>query len=361
MFDSISPFSAIYFRKDLIKDYATRVENYFYFIEAREEYKNYPFFEFIQNLKKHGENFLKALFDNKVLIKEEKPSFYLYEQEFGIYEKKYKRKGLLASFNLSLSNFVFPHEDTFEWAVDVHKEFYERSKINFEPVLLLYKGEKIDNYIREIKETIFEFEDEYKEVHRINRVNLDNAFFEEILKTNFVIADGHHRFKAMQKAKFKKRLVLLFSIYDENLKILPTHRGCNLEKEKILNLIKKSKEIKKEEFENRIKNLSNPEILFFYENKFYYLKEGQNPLSVFNLHNEIIGNKKEGIGFYRNYIELVKEVKKNKFNIGFFLPPVTPHDVYEHAINKIRMPPKSTDFYPKPLCGFIGMLLENSI
>lgn len=357
MSDSVSKFRGFYFNENLIDKRVTRVENYFFILQGKEEFKKYPFYEFIENLKAKGKNYLNELITKGELLIDREENFYIYEQEFKIFDKRYVRRGLLACFNLDSEKKVFPHEDTFEWAVEVHKNFYEISEINFEPVLLLYKGENIERYIKEEKE-FFEVRDEYGEYHRIKKVYLEESFLDEIEKGDFVIADGHHRYKAIKGTKFKKRLVLLFSIFDENLKILPTHRGCNLNREKIEKLIKLSDEIDKEDVEFRIKTLRNPDIIFYHNNRFYHLRIGKKSLAVFNLHDEVIGYEKENMGFYRDYKELIKEVDRGKYNTAFFLPAIQPSDVYEHALGEIKMPPKSTDFYPKPLCGLIGMFLS---
>ncbi|MEO0254747.1 MAG: DUF1015 family protein [candidate division WOR-3 bacterium] len=351
----LQKFKAVFFEDKVREKIKIRLENYFSFLEKKDFLKNHPFYEFVKKVNEDGFKYIESLFKKEILKMDEEENFYIYEQEFKIFGNNYLRRGLLCNFNMDYENKIFPHEQTFDFAAEIHKNFYEKSKLNFEPVLLLYKGEKIDNFI-EKEEFLFETQDEYGEIHRIKRCDLRKDFFEIINKSELVIADGHHRFEAIRKSKFKKRLTLIFSIEDENLKVLPTHRGAFINKKYLEHLINKSTKIEELEFENFLKNLKNPYLIFFNGQNFYLLK-GEKNLSVEYLHNDILKDNKEKIGFYRDYKSLINDVKLKKFNVAFFLPPITPEIVFEYAIKKIKFPPKSTDFYPKTLCGFIGLKL----
>jgi len=356
MSDLLSKFKALYFKEDLIKENVVRIEDYFYFLDGKEEFKGHPFYEFVKNIKQRGKSYLEELIRRGKVIFNAKENFYIYEQEFRIYDEKFIRKGFLCALKLNSRKNIFFHEGTFEQAVEVHKNFYKSSGINFEPVILMYKGKPIDEFIQK-EEFMFEINDEFYEIHRIKKCIIDDDFFSEIEKSELVIADGHHRFKAMLEAEFDKRLVILFSVYDNNLKILPAHRGVNLKEEKIWKLIENSRKLDITNIQESIRNLMNPQIIMFYKDNFYFIEGKGEDFSVSYLHKNIIKEEFERPEFYRDYKELLKDVKKGKFNTAFFLPPLSPLNVYEYAVNKSRLPPKSTDFYPKPLCGFIGLKL----
>lgn len=351
----LQKFKLIFFEEKLRERIKIRLENYFSFLEEKESLKNHLFSEFVKKVNEYGFKYIENLFKDKILKMDERETYYIYEQEFKIFDKNYLRKGLLCNFNMYYESKIFPHEQVFDFATEIHKNFYEKLKLNFEPVLLLYKGDKIENFI-EKEEFLFETKDEYGEIHRIKRCDFKKDFFDIINKSELVIADGHHRFEAIRRSNFKKRLVLIFSVEDENLKVLPTHRGTFISKKELEELINKSKKIEESDFENFLKSLKNPYLIFFHENNFYLLKGEKEP-SVEYLHNDILKGTKEKIEFYRDYKSLIKDVKSNKFNVAFFLPPINPETVFEYAMRKIKFPPKSTDFYPKTLCGFIGLKL----
>ncbi|MEN3045213.1 MAG: DUF1015 family protein [Candidatus Hydrothermales bacterium] len=347
-------FKALFFAEKE-KKFPIRSEKYFSFLVEENKEPSHPFCNFIENTKRKGFKYIEHLIINNILKLDEKESYYLYEQEFKILGKTYLRKGLLCSYNMEFSNRVLPHENIFDFGAEIHRGFYENSKINFEAVLLLYDGEKIDEFIKN-EDFFLEINDEYNEVHRIKRCEVKDEFFRIIKKGDLVIADGHHRFEASKRSRFKKRLVLLLSVLDENLKILPTHRALNLKEEEIIPYIKRSMIIKEENFETLLKEIENPDIIIFFKDNFYLLR-GERELSVEYLHEFIIKNREKDVCFYRDYRNLLEDIKKRKFNTGFILPPISPKTIYEYAQKGLRLPQKSSDFYPKILCGFVGLLL----
>ncbi|MEN3046050.1 MAG: DUF1015 family protein [Candidatus Hydrothermales bacterium] len=351
----LQKFRALFFTEKEKNFTPIRTERYFSFLSEGNKDPFHPFYDFVKITKIVGFEYIEYLIGNGFLKFDERESYYLYEQEFRFFGRTYLRRGLLCSFDMKFSDRVLPHENVFDFGVEIHKEFYEKSRLNFEAILLLYKGEKIDNFI-ENEELVKEIIDEFKEIHRIKRCEVKNEFFEVIKKSNFVIADGHHRFEASKRSKSKKRLVLLLSVFDENLKILPTHRALNLEEEEISPFIKKSEKIKSETLENLVKEIKNPYLIITYKDEFYLLK-CEKELSVEYLHEFIIKGREKDAGFYRDHLNLLEDIKRGKFNTGFILPPVLPETVYEYAQSGIKLPQKSSDFYPKALCGFIGLLL----
>ena len=47
------------------------------------------------------------------------------------------------------------------------------------------------------------------------------------------------------------------------------------------------------------------------------------------------------------------KVRSGEFNAAFFLNPTRVEDVEKAALSSVRMPPKSTYFYPKLLTGLV--------
>jgi uncharacterized protein (DUF1015 family) len=54
-----------------------------------------------------------------------------------------------------------------------------------------------------------------------------------------------------------------------------------------------------------------------------------------------------------NVREAIGRVRKGDFDAVFFLNPTGVDDVERVAISNLRMPPKSTYFYPKLLTGMV--------
>ncbi len=75
-------------------------------------------------------------------------------------------------------------------------------------------------------------------------------------------------------------------------------------------------------------------------------------LDVAMLHRAII-EKPEAIDFTRDAAAAVKEVKKGKFDLAIFLRPTSLKEVVDVSKKGLKMPQKSTYFYPKLLSGLV--------
>jgi uncharacterized protein (DUF1015 family) len=61
--------------------------------------------------------------------------------------------------------------------------------------------------------------------------------------------------------------------------------------------------------------------------------------------------KTEEIGYEMDIQRALEKVSSGEFNAAFFLNPTGVEDVEKAALSSVRMPPKSTYFYPKLLTG----------
>ena len=59
------------------------------------------------------------------------------------------------------------------------------------------------------------------------------------------------------------------------------------------------------------------------------------------------------IGYEMNVGIALDKVKNGDFEAVFFLNPTRVEDVEKSALSSVRMPPKSTYFYPKLLTGLV--------
>ena len=74
---------------------------------------------------------------NKILIQEEIPVIYFYEQRFIIAKKEYNRLGFIANLNLR-NKAIFGHEHTRIEPVEDRFRLQERLKANLEPIFVLF-------------------------------------------------------------------------------------------------------------------------------------------------------------------------------------------------------------------------------
>ena len=69
-------------------------------------------------------------------------------------------------------------------------------------------------------------------------------------------------------------------------------------------------------------------------------------------------NNLEGLKYSADAEEFIKEVDNQPLGAAFFLNPVKIEQIISVALNGIKMPPKSTYFYPKVLSGLVINKLE---
>lgn len=199
-----------------------------------------------------GDLYRQWLFDG-VLIKEEHPAFYLYEQVYEYDGRQYVRSGFVGI--LKLSEFgkgqVFPHEKTHSGPKQDRYELMKASKANFSEVFGLYQdGEnRLAPLFNEIKKTMpaASAVDDDKVKHSIWVVD-DQEDMEKIVSfmhdKAIYIADGHHRYETALKYRDDMRLangdssdemkpydfvmMMFINFQDEGLKVFPTHRVADV-------------------------------------------------------------------------------------------------------------------------------------
>lgn len=182
-------------------------------------------------------------------IREDRKSFYLYEQEFSVRGETKKRCGLVARVELEdfSSRKVLPHERTFPRHKEDRLRLLRATQTNTEQIFLLYKDDekKVEDAIKRAREKadpVAEVYDEDCFLHRLWAIkdeedikNIQERMKERVL----IIADGHHRYETSQNYQremvektgkvsgeepFNYVMMTLFSIDDPGLVILPTYR-----------------------------------------------------------------------------------------------------------------------------------------
>lgn len=190
---------------------------------------------------------------DKVLVRDERPSFYLQQTTFAHEGEPLSRFGLLARVRLEAfeKGIVLPHEKTFSKVKSERLGLMRQCHANFSPIFALYadNGAGPDGDIIEILKRAaqdvppcMEMADDGDHHHRVHR--LVDAGIQEELTAAFAnerlyIADGHHRYETAlnyrewvaandpaygpeHPANFI--LMYLASMQDPGLIILPAHR-----------------------------------------------------------------------------------------------------------------------------------------
>jgi uncharacterized protein (DUF1015 family) len=349
-----------------------------------------------------------------ILIKEEKPAFYLYEQHFFYSKKKYIRKGFFCGVGLSPfeEGKIIPHEETMNNPKADRLELLRHCEANFSPIFGLFKDKNkiLDSYTdsyKEKQEPVITFEDDDGQLHKV-WVITDHKFIEIIedffKDKNIYIADGHHRYEtALQfylekkeldqsKEKYGHTLMALVNIYDEGLLAFPTHRIITQSEINSSELLEK---LAKHFFIKELPGAKNREELLTFldksltgatkaklsfglytpEQKLFILTlkeitEGEKPFpqldtvvlqelilsGIFGL-GETERRKESRLVYLRDEWEAKLQVDRGQVRFAFFVNKPPLEEIISLAEKGIRMPQKSTYFFPKLVTGLIMLQL----
>lgn len=198
--------------------------------------------------KNAGDLYRKWLADG-VLIKEDQPAFFLYEQIYEYDGRQFVRSGFMGILRLSefSKGRVFPHEKTHSGPKQDRYDLMKASKANFSGIFGLYQdGENgLAPIFNKTKKTmpVASAVDDDKVKHSIWVINAQediDAISSFMHNKSIYIADGHHRYETALKYRDDMRIaaddsaedvkpydfvmMMFINFQDEGLKVFPTHR-----------------------------------------------------------------------------------------------------------------------------------------
>lgn len=333
-----------------------------------------------------------------ILKRDESPYFYAYESDYSAFGRNQKLRGLIALVKLDeLGKGVFPHEATYSKPKADRLDLMRTCYGNISPIYALYNSpERIASQILDtLTDTPLisarDYDGSDHKLYRIQDLSLYENIINEFSGKAIYIADGHHRYEValefkeeMHKADridnnssslrpYDYIMMFLANIKDDGISILPTHRlikGIS-NSEQIISKIGEDFEIFTAGIENDIRKILSvygKNAIGMYvrnEKKWYILKYKGKPLQDIHpalrsidvvLLHELIFKRSLGItdfAYEMNPDEALKMVRSCLYDAAFFLNPTEVEDVERSALANVRMPPKSTYFFPKLLTGLI--------
>ncbi|MDI6906097.1 MAG: DUF1015 domain-containing protein [Thermoanaerobacterales bacterium] len=342
-----------------------------------------------------------------VLLREHRPAIYLYEQEFTVAGRVYRRRGFFCGVALTpfSEGQVLPHEETLPKAKEDRLNLLRACRANFSPVFGLYTDESMatDRILREAAaaEPDTVFTDEEGHVHRLWVISAPepiNRLVSALRPRRIYIADGHHRYETAlayaqehpEPGLHHNVLMVLVNLYDPGLVILPTHRLARAVRTcpspDLLAALAplftvESFAGKPAEFFRRLRELGRHSFgLYAGAGNLYYLTlrpgadlralmpAGRSPawqqLDVAILHHLIL-EPHLGIGagerarqggpitYTREEEQALARVDRGEYTHAFFLNPTSVQEMVDVAEAGDRMPQKSTYFYPKLITGLV--------
>jgi uncharacterized protein (DUF1015 family) len=333
---------------------------------------------------------LDSWFAGHVLAFDDKPSVYVYEQEFELDGASFKRTGLIPVVRLD-GRQILTHEQTRKKAKEDREKLIEKLKTFTSLIFAMFEdgnrdiGRLVDGAKKEL---IYDFVDEQSIRNRFLRMT-DPGELAELARLmndkDLYIADGHHRLSVAMKLGLPYVAIYLTDMRAEGIRILPYHRVAKLGTPRGIGEMLKTLSPYFEASETPVRGMgdvrgiieeisSSPALSFALygsgERPVLHVLRQKRPfefdpgshevlkkLRVNIVHSgvlkHLLGIKDEEISFLNDPEEAMTWVGEGKSDLAVFVPATSVDEVKGIADNGLFMPPKSTYFHPKVLTGLV--------
>jgi len=339
----------------------------------------------------------------QTLVMEAGPSYYPHRQHFTWAGKSYVRNGFFAAVKLQPfdEGDVLPHEWTLKGPKVDRLQLMQTCQASFSPVFGLFDGQnsEIGGMMQRAmsmnplaKAHGFGFDDE---LWRLDDPAMAGDISRAFAERKILIADGHHRYETMlalrdilrrefpdapENAAFNYVFMLLVDLHDPGLLVLPTHRLLLLAPEmqgafcRVVGdnfCMEKIAVAQPEQVTEILAQHQDEHAFIWYADGAYTLltspKTTKNGLPVIDdvaMQERIIApllaldpvgeaTVERNVRYTISPTEAVDRVDRGEVAAALFLNPTPVTDVLTLAANGIRMPQKSTYFYPKVPTGLV--------
>ncbi len=339
-----------------------------------------------------AKNYLNEWLHRGILVQDDRPCFYGYEVEYSYMNKSKILRGIVCLVKLEeLGKGVYPHEQTYSKPKADRLNLMKSCMANTSLIFSIYRSRerKTTEILKKLGNPYIEAQDLNGHVHRLYKIDKKNdieEIIDEFKGRPIFIADGHHRYEVALEFKSEMNrlfpserdpswnyvLMFLSNIEEDGYLILPTHRLVSttvpvkeqLEKNKhLFDLIEKDSS--DEDLLNLIEKLGTRNIGVYLNTGAFILRyKGPAPehlppelreLDVTIL-EEVILKKMfpaKEVCYDIDIKRGITMIKEGKCDALFILRGTKVEDIEKVALAGLRMPPKSTYFYPKLLTGMV--------
>lgn len=347
------------------------------------------------------------------VLQTDSPQLYVYHQTYSYGGEIRTRSGVFGALQLGQGTGPHAHEHTFEGPKADRLRLTRATKTNLSSIFLLADGSRSEweSLFHDATHTLLDFYDHDGQRHILqslsDQIALDRAR-EFLRQRTLVIADGHHRYetavnycremmqstgKDPEKEPWGSVLSFMVPIQSPGLIVLPTHRVLSDLPQGWMDRLRSKTEIhcvftrleritgdsvynalSKYPGGNAIALVTHNEawfIVFKDVEMIPELKEVPQALRGLNvtlLHKFIfehcLGLDQEALQSRTKYLRgeesAIELVKNGGAEAAFLLYSIPPSHVFEVSQQGVRMPQKSTDFYPKIPTGLVLRSLSGS-
>ncbi|NLU50627.1 MAG: DUF1015 domain-containing protein [Syntrophomonadaceae bacterium] len=365
--------------------------------------------------------YMQRWIDEEILVYENKPAIYFYQQEFNVQGNTMIRNGFICGLKVEdyREGNVLPHEETLSKPKEDRLNLMRTTRANFSSIFGLYSDREkvIDNALLKAVEGVApdtEIYDEAGEIHRlwvIKDEEIIRTVVEAMKDKQVFIADGHHRYEtALEYAQEMKAqgldgydyvMITLVNLFDQGLVILPTHRVVGKLKDFDLEAFRVKlgsffvvrpygPAEKLSDFLKAMEEQGQAQHVFgmYGQNRVLYIlslkdetmakdllpedkSDAWKQLDVAILDNLVL-DRMLGIGaaqrknqdnlvYTKDARWAVEQVEGGNYQVAFLLNPTRVSEVVDVAQARDKMPQKATYFYPKLLTGLVINPLEKNV
>lgn len=362
---------------------------------------------------------LKDWLEKGILVKEDKPAIYIYEEEFTAYGERKAIKGIICRVKLEefSKGIILPHEFTLSKAKEDRLNLMKATNCNFSQIYSLYMDGgkntlgKIDSLSKSKPD--IQLQDNDNVTHRMWIIKDEKAIADicsDFTDRKLYIADGHHRYEtALNYRNYLReqglakegdacdyQMMMLVDMEHPGLVVFPTHRLVrNLDSfnaERVIDGCKEYFDVTEHSDINTIESTlmelynQGKKAYAFYcggsNYKLLVLKDtniikkllpnastATQQLDVTILHTLILEKifgidaenmaKQINLTYTKIFDEAISSVQQGNSQCAFILNPTRVSEIREVASNGEKMPQKSTYFYPKMITGLVMNQLED--
>lgn len=325
-----------------------------------------------------------------LLIEESKSSLYVYRHTAEFLGERIERTGVICLlYNQEYrGKKIIPHESTYELFKKDRFILTVTTGFQLEPIFCIFPDGEGEELINSAVPATLLLKGEgtdgiYHELWRVDDRDFIENFKRLMEDKDVMIADGHHRFEVSRMVaehfhnNEKGRYVLTFLVPfgDAPVGVFPIHRGLKKKVEGMERVLKENfvmEEIEKEEAKDFFESSGNEKgrfVLFLKERVFgcFLKKEKGNeiqplllPFDVAVLHHFLIDriipdeNERGSALYYTPNPEIgLRMLEEGEIESFFLLPRFHVGHVFEAAKASLKLPHKSTYFYPKIPSGMV--------
>ncbi len=327
---------------------------------------------------------LNALVQSKSIIGLGSDIMLLLKQDFLRNGKNSTRIGLICTVDLEgKESSLIPHESTIREFVDQRKNFLRMTGAQVEPVFLTVSGTTIESYLLSLlpgREKLFSFDDSAGVKNSVYILD-DGTRIREIskllIKAKGIIADGHHRVKALTEINNERKMLglkpipllsYITSLDSNSIEITGIHKLIRKENKDIMKRIKSGFRMRERP------SYSSKGNVVFYDGTFREIRPTQltvrilrsigiypeTPADYFQFalmgvqtKDSVTQHQEKMIAYTPYEDRAMLEVDRGSAKAAVLMPSWE-KEMFRKVVSSGRvLPPKSTFFYPKIFAGIV--------